>query len=91
MVSTDGGHTGGSAEFALDAQARIDHAYNAFDKTAVNAKDVATNLTLARRPDVGELLRYQPHAGATRHRAAGAACCCRTTACTPRANTRKGR
>jgi hypothetical protein len=38
VVSTDGGHTGGSAEFALDPQARIDHAYNAYDKTAVNAK-----------------------------------------------------
>lgn len=36
--------------------------------------DLAAALrTLARRPDVGELLRYQPHAGATRHRAAGAA------------------
>lgn len=38
VVSTDGGHTGGSAEFALDPQARIDHAYNAYDKTAVQAK-----------------------------------------------------
>lgn len=40
VVSTDGGHTGGSAEFALDPQARIDHAYNAYDKTAVNAKTI---------------------------------------------------
>ncbi len=39
VVNTDGGHTGGSAAmFATDEQARIDHAYNAFDKTAVNAK-----------------------------------------------------
>ncbi|KQM75768.1 feruloyl esterase [Xylophilus sp. Leaf220] len=38
VVSTDAGHSGTSAEFALDPQARIDHAYNAHDKTAVNAK-----------------------------------------------------
>jgi hypothetical protein len=39
VVNTDGGHTGGSAaDFATDPLARIDHAYNAFDKTAVNAK-----------------------------------------------------
>lgn len=39
VVSTDGGHTGGSAaDFGADPIARIDHAYNAFDKTAVNAK-----------------------------------------------------
>lgn len=36
--------------------------------------DLAAALrALARRSDVGELLRYQPHAGAARHRAAGAA------------------
>jgi DNA-binding transcriptional MocR family regulator len=29
--------------------------------------------TLAKRADLADLLRYQPHAGATRHRAAGAA------------------
>ncbi|MBX3622520.1 MAG: tannase/feruloyl esterase family alpha/beta hydrolase [Rhizobacter sp.] len=39
VVNTDGGHTGTSgADFATDPLARIDHAYNAFDKTAVNAK-----------------------------------------------------
>ena len=39
IVSTDGGHTGTSgADFATDPLARIDHAYNAYDKTAVNAK-----------------------------------------------------
>lgn len=39
VVSTDGGHTGSSgADFATDPLARIDHAYNAYDKTAVNAK-----------------------------------------------------
>jgi len=38
------------------------------------APDLAAALrALARRSDVGELLRYQPHAGAARHRAAGAA------------------
>jgi DNA-binding transcriptional MocR family regulator len=38
------------------------------------APDLASALrTLAKRPDHGELLRYQPHAGAQRHRAAGAA------------------
>lgn len=36
--------------------------------------DLAAALrTLAKRPDLGDLLRYQPHAGAARHRAAGAA------------------
>ncbi len=36
--------------------------------------DLAAALrALARRPDVGDLLRYQPHAGTARHRAAGAA------------------
>lgn len=40
-VHTDGGHTGGSgADFATDPQARIDHAYNAYDVTAVNAKAI---------------------------------------------------
>ena len=39
VVNTDGGHTGSNAEsFGTDPQARLDHAYNAFDKTAVNAK-----------------------------------------------------
>jgi feruloyl esterase len=40
-VKTDGGHQGGSASmFGFDPQARIDHAYNAFDKTAVTAKAI---------------------------------------------------
>ncbi len=39
VVSTDGGHTGGAgADFGADPIARVDHAYNAYDKTAVNAK-----------------------------------------------------
>lgn len=39
VVNTDGGHTGTAAsDFATDPLAKIDHAYNAFDKTAVNAK-----------------------------------------------------
>ena len=40
MVSTDAGHTGTSASFGADPQARIDHAYNAHDKTALAAKDL---------------------------------------------------
>jgi len=40
-VSTDGGHTGGSAaSYGFDPQARIDHAYNAYGKTAATAKAV---------------------------------------------------
>lgn len=40
-VKTDGGHTGALASmFGFDPQARIDHAYNAFDKTAVTAKAI---------------------------------------------------
>jgi pimeloyl-ACP methyl ester carboxylesterase len=40
-VSTDGGHTGGSAaQFGFDPQARIDHAYNAYGKTAATAKAI---------------------------------------------------
>lgn len=38
VVSTDAGHQGGSASFGADPQARIDHAYNAHDKTAQSAK-----------------------------------------------------
>ncbi|SDO89219.1 feruloyl esterase [Rhodoferax sp. OV413] len=40
VVSTDAGHSGTSALFGLDPQARIDHAYNAHDKTAVSAKEL---------------------------------------------------
>lgn len=51
VVNTDGGHTGGSgADFATDPQARIDHAYNAYDKTALNAKSVISAL-YGRVPD----------------------------------------
>jgi pimeloyl-ACP methyl ester carboxylesterase len=40
VVSTDAGHKGGSATFALDPQARIDHAYASHDKAAVSAKEL---------------------------------------------------
>src|SRR2546427_12646970 len=32
VVSTDAGHTGTTASFGADPQARLDHAYNAYDK-----------------------------------------------------------
>ncbi|PZP92180.1 MAG: tannase/feruloyl esterase family alpha/beta hydrolase [Variovorax paradoxus] len=38
VVSADAGHQGSSASFGADPQARIDHAYNAHDKTAQSAK-----------------------------------------------------
>ncbi|MFT3721445.1 DUF6351 family protein [Pseudorhodoferax sp.] len=38
VVSTDAGHQGTSASFGADPQARIDHAYNAHDRTARSAK-----------------------------------------------------
>ena len=39
VVSTDGGHSSPSAaSYGFDPQARIDHAYNAYDKTVVVAK-----------------------------------------------------
>ena len=40
VVSADAGHQGSSASFGADPQARIDHAYNAHDKTALAAKDL---------------------------------------------------
>lgn len=41
VVSTDAGHQGGlAAGFGFDPQARIDHAYNAHDKTAQAAKSL---------------------------------------------------
>lgn len=40
VVSTDAGHSGTSASFGLDPQARIDHAYAAHDKTARSAKEL---------------------------------------------------
>ena len=38
VVSTDAGHEGTDASFGLDPQARVDHAYNSYDKVAVAAK-----------------------------------------------------
>lgn len=41
VVSTDAGHTGPTAaSFGFDPQARIDHAYNAHDKTAQAAREL---------------------------------------------------
>ena len=37
VVTTDAGHQGGAAEFGLDPQARIDHAYAAHERTATIA------------------------------------------------------
>jgi Tannase and feruloyl esterase len=42
VVSTDAGHQGLDASFGLDPQARIDHAYNSYDKVTVTAKDLIT-------------------------------------------------
>lgn len=50
VVSTDAGHSGTSASFGADPQARIDHAYNSYDKTAVAAKSLISTL-YGRRPD----------------------------------------
>ncbi|MDB5892727.1 MAG: Feruloyl esterase, partial [Rhodoferax sp.] len=50
VVSTDAGHTGTSASFGADPQARIDHAYNAHDKTAVAAKALVA-WRYGRKPD----------------------------------------
>jgi feruloyl esterase len=48
---TDGGHIGGSAyNFGFDPQARVDHAYNAFGKTAAIAKAII-NLYYGKMPD----------------------------------------
>lgn len=50
VVSTDGGHTGGQGSaFGFDPQARIDHAYNAYGKTAATAKAVL-DLVYGRAP-----------------------------------------
>lgn len=50
-VQTDGGHIGGQASsFGFDPQARIDHAYNAFGKTAATAKAIL-DLYYGRVPD----------------------------------------
>lgn len=50
VVSTDAGHTGGGPEFALDPLARVDHAYNAHDRTAVTAKSLIEGY-YGRQPD----------------------------------------
>ena len=50
VVSTDAGHSGTTASFGADPQARIDHAYNSYDKTAVASKSlIATHY--GRKPD----------------------------------------
>ncbi|MDP4074077.1 tannase/feruloyl esterase family alpha/beta hydrolase [Acidovorax sp. A1169] len=50
VVSTDGGHIGTTASFGADPQARIDHAYNSYDKTAVSAKSLIAS-HYGRKPD----------------------------------------
>ena len=51
VVSADGGHQGTSAAgFGADPQARIDHAYNAHDKTAQAAKALV-DWRYGRKPD----------------------------------------
>ena len=50
VVSTDAGHSGTSGSFALDPQARIDHAYASHDKTAVSAKQLI-QMRYGRKPD----------------------------------------
>ena len=51
VVSTDGGHTGTSASsYGFDPQARVDHAYNAYNKTAVTAKAII-DLYYGKNPD----------------------------------------
>lgn len=50
MVSTDAGHTGTSASFGADPQARTDHAYNSYEKTAVASKSLIST-RYGRKPD----------------------------------------
>jgi hypothetical protein len=50
VVSTDGGHQGTDATFGLEAQARIDHAYNAYEKVTVTSKDLIAR-TYGKAPD----------------------------------------
>lgn len=40
VVSTDAGHSGTSASFGADPQARTDHAYNAYDQTTLASKSL---------------------------------------------------
>lgn len=50
VVTTDAGHQMTDAGFGLDPQARIDHAYAAYDKVAVAAKDLIAQ-AYGRGPD----------------------------------------
>lgn len=50
VVSTDAGHQGGGPEFALDPQARIDHAYASHERTASTARMLIGRF-YGRRPD----------------------------------------
>jgi feruloyl esterase len=50
VVTTDAGHQGGAAEFGLDPQARIDHAYAAHERTATIALAIVARY-YGRAPD----------------------------------------
>jgi feruloyl esterase len=50
VVSTDAGHQGTDASFSLDPQARIDHAYNSYEKVTLAAKDLIAR-AYGRAPD----------------------------------------
>lgn len=50
VVSTDAGHSGTTASFGADPQARIDHAYNSYDKTVIAAKSLIST-RYGRKPD----------------------------------------
>lgn len=50
VVSTDAGHQGTDASFGLDPQARVDHAYNSYEKVTVIAKELI-NRAYGRAPD----------------------------------------
>ena len=50
VVTTDAGHQLTDATFGLDPQARIDHAYNAYDKVTIAAKDIISR-AYGRGPD----------------------------------------
>lgn len=50
VVSTDAGHTGVSGSFGLDPVARLDHAFDSHDKTALTAKELI-HQRYGRKPD----------------------------------------
>jgi len=50
VATTDGGHQGTDASFGFDQQARVDHAYNAYDKVTLAAKDLIAR-TYGKGPD----------------------------------------